>query len=101
MGARDQLRRAGAAAGELEKGDLVGGGRRRLEIVCGFSHQRFQPVFRLIVVAQDHLPQRRLRSAQRVDKTVVGEQPMVAIGDQQRGFDLCGVGLQLGALVAK
>ncbi|SVK47061.1 Uncharacterised protein [Acinetobacter baumannii] len=101
VGARDQLRRAGAAAGKLEERYPIGRGRLRDKTVAGFFQPGGQRQLALGLAAQRHDAQRRMRIAEGAQELIVGKQRVPAIGDQQRRFDLLGIGVQLAALMAE
>ena len=97
---RDQLRRAGAAAGELEERHFVGGRRVRDEVVRGTRNRRVQGMFTLIA-AQQHDAYRTVFPHESVEEVIARKQRVVAIGDQHDGVDLRRVGVEFAALMAK
>ena len=100
MSTRNELRRTGAAAGELEKGHFVSGRRMRDEIIVRPGDGRHQAAFAAVVQQQGHA-YRRMLGDKSVKKIIIGKQRVFAVGNQQSGFNLRGVGVQLATLVAE
>ena len=100
MRARDQLRRAGAAAGELEKRHLVGGRRVGNKIVRRAGNRRLQRMLAPVTAKQDDA-YRTVFTHESVEEVIARKQRVVAIGDQHGGFDLRRVGVEFAALMAK
>lgn len=97
MGARDQFRGAGAAAGQLEESHLGRGGRgRRLRGFAGLG----KPVLQRLA-AQDHLCGAVSVRIQCGQKAVIGEQLVPAVADQKRGAQLVDIAGHLQRAVAE
>ena len=100
MGTRDQLRRPGAAAGELEKGHFVGRGWVGDKVIRRAVNLCRQIALAAVVTQQRHA-QGSMFSNKRMEEAIVGKQRVLAVGDQQRRLNLRGVGVKLAALVAE
>ena len=100
MGAWDKLRRPGAAAGELEKGHFVGRGWIGDKVIRRAVNLRRQIALAAVVTQQCDAQGRMFRD-KRVEKAIVSKQSVLAIGNQQRRFNLRGVGVKFAALVAE
>ena len=100
MGAWDKLRRPGAAAGELEKGHFVGRGWIGDKVIRRAVNLRRQIALAAVVTQQCDAQGRMFRD-KRVEKAIVSKQSVLAIGNQQRRFNLRGVGIKFAALVAE
>ncbi len=100
MRARDQLRRAGAAPGELEERHLIGR-RRCVHRVLRWTVDGRRQSTIAGLITQQHDPQRAVLLYETSKKPIVVKQGMIAVGHQQRRFDLGRVGVQLAALMAE
>ena len=100
MGTRDELRRTGAAAGKLEKRHFVGRRWSGNEIIARPLNGCRQAPFAAVVEQQSHA-YRRMLADKIIQKFVIGKQRVFAIGNQQGGFNLGGVGVELATLMAE
>ncbi|MNS34887.1 hypothetical protein D3C72_670240 [compost metagenome] len=100
MGARDQLRRAGAAARELEKRHFIGWRWAGDKVIRRAHYRRFQGMFARITAQQHHA-----HGAMLVDKgiqeIIARKQRVLPVGNQQSRFNLRGVGVQFAALMTE